>query len=82
MSHFDALVEGEMELPEHPPEALTDVEKSIGKLIADNLVEDGATLQMGMEIFLSKLLSTWKYLTFFYTIRNWFDPGRCFSSIG
>lgn len=48
MSHFDALVEGEMELPEHAVEQLTDVEKAIGKIIGENLVEDGATLQLGI----------------------------------
>lgn len=47
-SHFDALVKGEMELPEHKTPVLSDVEKAIGKHIADNLVEDGATLQMGI----------------------------------
>lgn len=47
-SHFDALVEGEMDLPEHKTKNLTDVEKAIGKLIAENLVEDGATMQMGI----------------------------------
>lgn len=47
-SHFDALVKGEMNLPEHQPPKLSDVERAIGKHIADNLVEDGATLQMGI----------------------------------
>ncbi|XP_076365197.1 succinyl-CoA:acetate/propanoyl-CoA:succinate CoA transferase-like [Tachypleus tridentatus] len=47
-SHFDALVEGQLELPELKPPKLTDVEVTIGKLIADNLVVDGATLQMGI----------------------------------
>jgi acyl-CoA hydrolase len=37
-----------MELPEHKTKNLTDVEKAIGKLIAENLVEDGATMQMGI----------------------------------
>lgn len=48
VTQFDALVEGEKELPEHKAEALTDVEINIGKLIAENLVENGATLQMGI----------------------------------
>ncbi|CAL1291843.1 unnamed protein product [Larinioides sclopetarius] len=48
VSHFDALVEGERELPEHKPDVLTEVELSIGKQIAENLVADGATLQMGI----------------------------------
>lgn len=47
-SHFDALVKGELELPEHQPPVLGDVENAIGKHIAENLVEDGATLQMGI----------------------------------
>lgn len=37
-----------MELPEHKSKGLSDVEKQIGKLIAENLVEDGATMQMGI----------------------------------
>ncbi|CAL1290483.1 unnamed protein product [Larinioides sclopetarius] len=48
VSHFDALVEGEMELPELKPDVQTEVELSIGKQIAENLVVDGATLQMGI----------------------------------
>lgn len=47
-SHFDALVKGELELPQHQPPQLGDTEKAIGKHIADNLVVDGATLQMGI----------------------------------
>ncbi|RWS20112.1 4-hydroxybutyrate coenzyme A transferase-like protein, partial [Leptotrombidium deliense] len=47
-SHFDTLVEANMELPEHKSKALTDVEKAIGKHIAENLVENGATMQMGI----------------------------------
>nr|XP_006812038.1 PREDICTED: uncharacterized protein LOC100372560 [Saccoglossus kowalevskii] len=47
-SHFDALVEDEFDLPEKPRHVLTDEEKSIGRYIAENLVEDGATLQMGI----------------------------------
>lgn len=47
-SHFDALVQGDLDLPEHQPPKLGDIENAIGKHIADNLVEDGATLQMGI----------------------------------
>ena len=47
-SHFDVLVDGPMDLPDHKPKELSDVEKKIGKLIAENLVEDGATMQMGI----------------------------------
>lgn len=37
-----------MDLPEHKPKPLTDIEKAIGNHIAQNLVEDGATMQMGI----------------------------------
>ena len=47
-SHFDCLVEGKMELPEHAAKPFTDIDKAIGKNIAENLVEDGATMQMGI----------------------------------
>lgn len=48
MSHFDAMVEIDEPLPQHGGKALTEVEVKIGKLIAENLVCDGATLQMGI----------------------------------
>lgn len=63
VSHFDALVEGERELPEHKADVLTDVELSIGKQIADNLVDNGATLQMGR--FVRNLL------TEFFVVLRW-----------
>lgn len=47
-SHFDVLVDGPAPLPDHPPKPSSDAEKKIGQLIAANLVEDGATLQMGI----------------------------------
>ncbi|KAK7019663.1 hypothetical protein SK128_008263 [Halocaridina rubra] len=47
-SHFDAMVDGIENLPEHKPKARSDVENQIGKLIADNLVVNGATIQMGI----------------------------------
>ena len=47
-SHFDALVLGEQEVPEVQPKKLTDVDRKIGSLIAEQLVEDGATMQMGI----------------------------------
>nr|XP_027198595.1 S phase cyclin A-associated protein in the endoplasmic reticulum-like isoform X2 [Dermatophagoides pteronyssinus] len=47
-SHFDALVDGPLPMPDHAPKNLTDTEKKIGQLIAANLVEDGATMQMGI----------------------------------
>lgn len=48
VSHFDALVQHNVKLPEHKPSQLTDVEVKIGKNIAENLVDNGATLQMGI----------------------------------
>ena len=47
-SHVDVMVDIDYPLPELLPQQPDDVEKSIGKLIAENLVEDGATLQMGI----------------------------------
>ena len=47
-SHFDALVEVDHELPEIHMSPTTEEEEQIGHLIADNLVMDGATLQMGL----------------------------------
>lgn len=46
-SHFDAAVNVDTPLPQHGGKAPTPIEKKIGELIAGNLVEDGATLQMG-----------------------------------
>ncbi|XP_064649750.1 4-hydroxybutyrate coenzyme A transferase-like [Lineus longissimus] len=59
LSHFDAVVECEMPLPSGKPSVLTLEERKIGRFIADNLVQDGATLQMGIgsipDAVLSKL---------------------------
>ncbi|AEV34106.1 acetyl-CoA hydrolase [Owenweeksia hongkongensis DSM 17368] len=44
---IDEYVVMETELPEHAPAPLTEVEKKIGEHIAD-IIEDGATLQMGI----------------------------------
>lgn len=46
-SHFDYAVKVDTPLPEHGGRPPTDIETKIGKQIAENLVEDGATLQMG-----------------------------------
>lgn len=48
ISHFDSLVEGHIPLPQHKANELSAPEIAIGKHIAENLVEDGATLQMGI----------------------------------
>lgn len=47
-SYFDALVEAPIPLPDHGVKEQSEVEKKIGQLIASNLVEDGATMQMGI----------------------------------
>ncbi len=47
LSRFDAFVASDRPLYEHHASAPTDVERRIGELIAD-LVEDGATLQLGI----------------------------------
>ena len=47
VSKIDALVEGDDPLPEHLPPSLSEVELAIGRNVA-GLVEDGATLQMGI----------------------------------
>ncbi len=44
---IDAFVEGDEPLHQVPPPALTDVERAIGKYCGE-LIEDGATLQMGI----------------------------------
>ena len=48
-SHFDYAVKVDTPLPEHGGRPPTQVETKIGKQIAGNLVEDGATLQMGID---------------------------------
>ncbi|KAH8358546.1 hypothetical protein KR093_000851 [Drosophila rubida] len=47
-SHFDFAVEVNEKLPQHGTGEISPVEQKIGKLIAENLVKDGATLQMGI----------------------------------
>ena len=46
-SHLDAMVAVEEPLPELAIVPATHEEERIGRLIANNLVQDGATLQMG-----------------------------------
>ena len=50
-SHVDIIVDVDYPLPELKTEEPNAVEQSIGKLIAENLVEDGATLQMGRHTY-------------------------------
>jgi hypothetical protein len=47
MSHLDAMVQVDHPLPEIHKIAPSLAESKIGQFIADNLVQDGATLQMG-----------------------------------
>ena len=47
LSHIDALVDVNDPLPETPRHELTDIERRIGENVA-SIVEDGATLQMGI----------------------------------
>lgn len=50
MSHIDYAVEDNTPLPEHGSKgAASPEETKIGQLIGEHLVEDGATLQMGMD---------------------------------
>lgn len=48
-SHFDYAVQHDVDLPtgHHTGKGPSEAEAQIGKLVGDNLVEDGATLQMG-----------------------------------
>ena len=50
MSHFDTLVSCDDELPTIKPTEPTEVEAKIGSFVAENLVQDGATLQMGKTV--------------------------------
>lgn len=47
-SHIDYAVRCDRDLPAHEHKDPNPTETAIGKHIADNLVEDGATLQMGI----------------------------------
>lgn len=47
-SHFDFAACVDEELPSHGHRKMSEQETKIGELIADNLVVDGATLQMGI----------------------------------
>lgn len=47
-SHLDFIINIDQPLPEHGGKVQSEVENKIGTWIAENLVEDGATLQMGI----------------------------------
>ena len=47
MSHIDVMIYDDFKLHQRPPITIDDTSAKIGKIIAEELVEDGATLQMG-----------------------------------
>ena len=47
MSHCDVVVTGTDPLPVTTPHGASEEEEQIGRLISENLVQDGATIQMG-----------------------------------
>lgn len=51
LSHLDCIVEVDEDLPHRPPSKASPIESAIGRLIAENLVDNGATLQMGNHFF-------------------------------
>lgn len=55
LSQIDYAVELDCPIVQHERKAPSEAEKEIGKLIAENLVEDGATLQMGIKLILTAL---------------------------
>ncbi len=60
MDDIDFWVEVEEELPEPKPEPLTDVELAVGRHAAE-LIEDGATLQMGIGAIPDAVLAALKH---------------------
>jgi acyl-CoA hydrolase len=48
MSHIDVLMNGPMPIHELKAHGISEEERQIGLIIANNLVQDGATLQMGI----------------------------------
>ncbi|GAB5034287.1 acetyl-hydrolase transferase family protein [Nannochloropsis oceanica] len=57
ISQFDRVFEEDVDLPEHAASPLSPVETAIGKLIAENLISDGATLQLGIGSIPNAVLS-------------------------
>ncbi|MFY0598455.1 MAG: acetyl-CoA hydrolase/transferase family protein [Cyclobacteriaceae bacterium] len=56
ISTFESYIEQEQDLPEIPPHTISDEEKKIGENIA-GIIEDGATLQMGIGAIPDAVLS-------------------------
>jgi len=48
VSQLDAVVKGDAPLPEISVQHLSPVEYAVGRILADNLIDDGATLQLGL----------------------------------
>lgn len=46
-SHIDIMVNCDEKLHERPAGKMNEIDRKIGQIIADNLIEDQATLQMG-----------------------------------
>ena len=47
VSQLDAVVKGDAPLPELPVKRPSSAEDAVGSVLADNLIDDGATLQLG-----------------------------------
>ncbi|CAJ0606190.1 unnamed protein product [Cylicocyclus nassatus] len=61
-SHIDSIVEVDRDIYGTSEEAsITEVKNKIGRLIADNLVEDGATLQLGIGAIPDSTLAAMKH---------------------
>lgn len=60
VSHIDYAVNDDTQLPDHGRRPPTPEETNIGRLIGENLVEDGATLQMGIGSIPDAVLSALK----------------------
>lgn len=65
LSHLDCVVEVDEDLPDRPPSKASPIETAIGRLIAENLVDNGATLQMGNNL-ISKLENSRKHIYAFF----------------
>ena len=60
VSHIDFAVKHDAKLPSHGGAEPSKEEKQIGKLIAENLVDNGATLQLGIGSIPDAVLSSLK----------------------
>lgn len=73
-SHFDFATCIDEPLPSHGGKLATEQETKIGQLIAENLVDDGATLQMGEShsriIYVATMTGILREIFFFHFFRN------------